>query len=99
MPGLVIEEPWQDFAYNRTHVMEALRKVERLDYALIIDADDRLVLDACFDPIAFKQGMRQDLSARISPATFTQRSRANLPHVRAVGRQISQLAREQTSSN
>jgi tetratricopeptide (TPR) repeat protein len=61
MPGLVIEEPWQGVAYNRTHVMEALRKVERVDYALIIDADDRLVLDSCFDPMAFKEGMRRDL--------------------------------------
>src|SRR5271165_1256421 len=43
MPGLVVEEPWQDFAYNRSHAMDALRKVETVDYALIIDADDRLV--------------------------------------------------------
>jgi LPS sulfotransferase NodH len=59
--GQVIEEPWQNFAHNRTHVMKALRKVESVDYALIIDADDRLALDPGFDPPTFKQGMQHDL--------------------------------------
>ena len=31
MAGAVIDEPWRDFAYNRTHVLEALRKVETVD--------------------------------------------------------------------
>ena len=61
VPGLVIEEPWRNFAYNRSHALEALRKVEAVDYALIIDADDQLVLEANFNPTEFKKGMRQDL--------------------------------------
>ena len=61
IPGAVIEEPWRDFAYNRTHVMEALRKVETVDYAFIIDADDALVLEEGFDPAAFKREMHDDL--------------------------------------
>ena len=59
--GDVIEGPWRDFAYNRTHVMEALRKVSSIDYALIIDADDALEIDAGFDARAFKAQMACDL--------------------------------------
>src|SRR5690242_484513 len=36
--GEVIEEPWRDFAYNRTHVMARLRDRVSIDYALIMDA-------------------------------------------------------------
>ena len=61
VPGVVIEETWRDFAYNRSHALEALRKVETVDYALIIDADDQLILEADFDPTEFKMGMRHDL--------------------------------------
>ena len=61
MPGMVIEEPWRDFAYNRSHVLVKLRELEQIDYALIIDADDLLVLPKDFDPAAFKASMRDDL--------------------------------------
>jgi LPS sulfotransferase NodH/tetratricopeptide (TPR) repeat protein/SAM-dependent methyltransferase len=59
--GAVIDEPWRDFAYNRTFALERLREVEDIDYALIIDADDVVVLDASFDPRAFKTQMEHDL--------------------------------------
>jgi glycosyltransferase involved in cell wall biosynthesis len=61
MPGMVIEEPWRDFAYNRSHVLLKLRELEQIDYALIIDADDLLVLPKDFDVAAFKAGMKDDL--------------------------------------
>jgi glycosyltransferase involved in cell wall biosynthesis len=61
MPGAVIEEPWRDFAYNRSHVMEKLREVEHVDYALIIDADDQVRSEDGFDPVAFKADLRHDL--------------------------------------
>ena len=61
MPGLVIEEPWRDFAYNRSHVLAKLREVVGIDYALIIDADDHLVVDEGAGPAIFKAGMREDL--------------------------------------
>ena len=61
MPGVVLEEPWQGFAYNRSHAMSALRRIETVDYGLMIDADDRLVLEDGFDPAAFKQELRHDL--------------------------------------
>ena len=61
MAGAVIDEPWRDFAYNRTHVLEALRKVETVDYALIMDADNSLVYEDGFDAAAFKRDMSDDL--------------------------------------
>ncbi len=60
-PGAVIEEPWRDFAYNRSHVMAKLRERPDIDYALIIDADDKLVTEGGFDPKAFKAGLGLDL--------------------------------------
>ena len=59
--GAVIDEPWRDFAYNRSFALERLREVEDVDYAMIIDADDTLELDAGFDPRAFKAQMTHDL--------------------------------------
>src|SRR5271169_7230811 len=61
MPGLVIEEPWQDFAYNRSHALETLRKVETVDYAGVMDPDNQLVLEVGFDPVAFKEVMQHDI--------------------------------------
>ena len=59
--GRVIDEPWRDFAYNRSFALERLREVESVDYAMIIDADDTLEFDAGFDPRAFKAQMTHDL--------------------------------------
>ncbi|WP_027056135.1 glycosyltransferase family 25 protein [Mesorhizobium erdmanii] len=59
--GVVIDEPWRDFAYNRTFALERLREVETVDYAMIIDADDVLILDPNFNPVAFKSQMAHDL--------------------------------------
>jgi hypothetical protein len=61
LPGEVVEEPWRDFAHNRTSALAALRRHEEVDYALIIDADDRLVLEDGFDAERFRAGLRADL--------------------------------------
>ena len=61
IPGQVLEEPWQNFAYNRSHALAELRQVAAIDYALVIDADDVLVFDADFDPASFKAAMHHDL--------------------------------------
>src|SRR5262249_20361688 len=58
--GSVIDERWQNFAYNRTFALEALRKVPDIDYALMIDADDRLIFTVGFDVEAFKSVMHHD---------------------------------------
>ena len=59
--GTVIDEPWRDFAYNRSFALERLREVAQVDYALVIDADDFLELDVGFDPTSFKAQMSHDL--------------------------------------
>jgi glycosyltransferase involved in cell wall biosynthesis len=59
--GAIIEEPWRDFAYNRSFALARLREVKNVDYAMIIDADDTLELSPDFDPSAFKAQMAHDL--------------------------------------
>ena len=59
--GAVIDEPWRDFAYNRSFAMERLREVASIDYGMVIDADDTLEFDAGFDPRAFKAQLTHDL--------------------------------------
>ncbi len=39
--GMVVEEPWRDFAYNRSHALAEHRKLS-LDYVLMLDADDTI---------------------------------------------------------
>ena len=48
LPGEVYDEPWRDFAYNRSHALTRLREKRDVDYALIMDADDVLELPPGF---------------------------------------------------
>jgi glycosyltransferase involved in cell wall biosynthesis len=61
LAGEVFEEPWQDFASNRSLALARLRKKTEIDYALIIDADDTLVCEQGFDAEALKAGLKADL--------------------------------------
>jgi len=61
LPGEVYDEPWRDFAYNRSHALARLRENKGVDYAFMIDADDQLVVEAGFDVAAFKESLSQDL--------------------------------------
>jgi tetratricopeptide (TPR) repeat protein len=61
LAGDVVDEPWKDFAHNRTSALTRLRANREIDYALIIDADDELVLEDGFDPKQFKAEMDRDL--------------------------------------
>lgn len=61
IPGEVFEEPWQNFATNRTIGLERLRKNRAIDYALVMDADDVLEIADDFDPHAFKASLDKDL--------------------------------------
>jgi glycosyltransferase involved in cell wall biosynthesis len=61
LPGEVFDEPWRDFAYNRSLALKLLRDKTEIDYALIMDADDRLVLEDGFDPQAFKETMTAEM--------------------------------------
>jgi glycosyltransferase involved in cell wall biosynthesis len=61
LPGEVYDEPWRDFAYNRSHALAKLRENKDIDYALMIDADDQFIVDAGFDVIAFKESLLKEL--------------------------------------
>jgi glycosyltransferase involved in cell wall biosynthesis len=58
--GAVYDEPWKDFAYNRSHALSMLHARARVDYALIIDADDQLVISGGFDALRFKNSLSKD---------------------------------------
>jgi glycosyltransferase involved in cell wall biosynthesis len=59
--GEVIDEPWRDFAYNRTFALKKLRERTAIDYSLMIDADQLVVCDPDFDIAKFKRGLKYDL--------------------------------------
>ncbi|RFC68295.1 MULTISPECIES: glycosyltransferase [Mesorhizobium] len=59
--GKVIEEPWRNFADNRTSALNALRQISGVDYTLLMDADDLLVLEPDFDPKSFKSSLSADI--------------------------------------
>ncbi|WP_347986749.1 glycosyltransferase [Methylomonas sp. AM2-LC] len=61
LPGCVIEEPWQNFAYNRNFALQKLREHPEIDYGLMIDADEVLVFEADFNAEQFKQQLQLDL--------------------------------------
>jgi glycosyltransferase involved in cell wall biosynthesis len=61
VPGEVIEEPWRDFAYNRTFALAKLRERTNADYSLMVDADEMIELDEGFDIEKFKAGLNCEL--------------------------------------
>jgi hypothetical protein len=61
LPGEVVEEPWRDFAYNRSFALQKLRERQDIDYGLMIDADEVLVYEAGFDAERFKRGLTKDI--------------------------------------
>jgi glycosyltransferase involved in cell wall biosynthesis len=40
--GVIIDRPWVDFGTNRSEVFEEIHKLDDIDYALVLDADDVL---------------------------------------------------------
>jgi len=58
--GELHEIPWKDFGYNRSEALR-LAQATDTDYALMIDADEILVFEQGFDPIAFKNNLTADL--------------------------------------
>ena len=61
LPGKVIEAPWRDFAWNRTHALVELRKVQNIDYGFMIDADEVAVIEARTDIGKLKLSLKEDL--------------------------------------
>ena len=59
MPGIVLQEPWVDFAVNRSSCLEKLRTMyPNIDYALAIDADEVLKFDV--DPKSLKENLTEN---------------------------------------
>ena len=61
VPGLVVDEPWVNFAVNRTRALELCRGIEAMDYALMIDADEVLVYYPGFNAKKLKEEMTHDI--------------------------------------
>ena len=60
LAGEVVDEPWQDFAYNRSFALKQLRERKDIDYGLMIDADNILIYDPGFDAEKFKRELTHD---------------------------------------
>jgi tetratricopeptide (TPR) repeat protein len=54
IPGKVIEEPFQNFGYNRTHALKQCVGAEKADYLLLMDADMKIEYSKNFDVKKFK---------------------------------------------
>lgn len=61
LPGAVLEEPWRDFAYNRSFALRKLRERTDIDYGLMIDADEILVYEPGFKAENFKHSLVYDI--------------------------------------
>jgi hypothetical protein len=61
IPGVIADNPWQDFATNRNLALASLWKNSGIDYAFMIDADDQLEIAPSFDIDGLKAGMDKDL--------------------------------------
>lgn len=73
LPGEVIDEPWRDFAYNRSFALARLRERTDIDYALVMDADDILVFADGFDAPKVKEALNKDfyhVEVRTGPIRF-----------------------------
>jgi glycosyltransferase involved in cell wall biosynthesis len=56
----VFSEPWKDFAHNRNLALQRLRTRSDIDYALVIDADDVVILNDTFSGDKFRNSLDQD---------------------------------------
>jgi len=61
LSGEIVEQPWRNFAHNRSFALQKLRERNDIDYGLMIDADEILVYEAGFDPEGFKRSLQCDL--------------------------------------
>ena len=61
LPGEVLDEPWQNFAYNRSFALQKLRDHQDIDYGLMIDADEVLMYEAGFNAERFKRRLVSDI--------------------------------------
>jgi glycosyltransferase involved in cell wall biosynthesis len=57
IPGKVVIEPFQDFAYNRTFALKQCETMENADYILLLDADMVFWLNPKISPEEFKNSL------------------------------------------
>ena len=59
IPGKIMEEPFRDFGYNRTHALKGCNNMDDADYILLLDADMKLEINiANIDE--FKKSLTKD---------------------------------------
>lgn len=61
LKGKVVEEKWQNFAYNRTFALDTARKDFDAEYILMLDADEVLHYPSDFDVASFKNKLTVDV--------------------------------------
>jgi hypothetical protein len=61
LDGEVVSDNWRDFACNRSFALSKLRERRDIDYALMIDADDKMAFAATFDADAVKAALCADV--------------------------------------
>jgi tetratricopeptide (TPR) repeat protein len=62
IPGKVVQEPFQDFGYNRTFALKAAAEIPNMDYLLLLDAD-MILTGSYLQPEnikAFKKSLTKD---------------------------------------
>lgn len=60
IPFKIYRDPFVDFATNRTKLLYHASQERDIDYVLMIDADDVLVVEPCLDPELFKSQLKKD---------------------------------------
>jgi glycosyltransferase involved in cell wall biosynthesis len=62
IPGVIVQEPFKDFGYNRTYALQAAAKLPNMDYLLLLDAD-MILTGSCLQPeniASFKKSLTKD---------------------------------------
>jgi hypothetical protein len=60
LAGILVTDPWIDFASNRNRALLALHQ-RPIDYVFVIDADDVLEIAEGFDIVAFKESLTKEV--------------------------------------
>jgi len=61
IPGIIVREPFKDFAYNRTFALKSCIGLSNADYILLMDADMTLRINKNVSISAFKQSLTHDV--------------------------------------
>jgi len=59
IPGKIMEEPFRDFGYNRTHALKGCNNMDDADYILLLDADMKLEINIA-NIEEFKKSLTKD---------------------------------------